>query len=57
MKIFNRISAVVAVVAAIYGPEYGAQNVTTPYSMYGYGILGDNATSMQRQMGGVGFAI
>lgn len=34
-----------------------AQNVTTPYSMYGYGILGDRATSMQRQMGGVGYAM
>lgn len=28
--------------------------VNTPYSMYGYGTLSDNATSMQRQMGGVG---
>lgn len=34
-----------------------AQNVTTPYSMYGYGIIGDRATSMQRQMGGVGYAM
>lgn len=34
-----------------------SQNVTTPYSMYGYGILGDRATSMQRQMGGVGIAM
>lgn len=34
-----------------------AQNVTTPYSMYGYGIIGDRATSMQRQMGGVGVAM
>ena len=34
-----------------------AQNITTPYSMYGYGILGDRATSMQRQMGGVGYAM
>lgn len=33
-----------------------AQN-NTPYSMYGYGILGDRATSMQRQMGGVGYAM
>lgn len=34
-----------------------AQNVTTPYSMYGYGILSDRATSMQRQMGSVGYAM
>lgn len=34
-----------------------AQNINTPYSMYGYGILGDKATSMQRQMGGIGYAM
>ena len=34
-----------------------AQNVNTPYSMYGYGIIGDRATSMQRQMGSVGYAM
>lgn len=34
-----------------------AQNVQTPYSMYGYGILSDHATSMQRQMGSVGVAM
>ncbi|MCM1368828.1 MAG: hypothetical protein NC204_00465 [Candidatus Amulumruptor caecigallinarius] len=34
-----------------------AQQVSTPYSMYGYGILGDRATAMQRQMGGVGYAM
>lgn len=34
-----------------------AQNAVTPYSMYGYGILNDHATSMQRQMGGIGIAM
>ncbi len=29
----------------------------TPYSRYGYGILHDNATSSQRAMGGVGYAM
>lgn len=43
-------------VAAAFAPLL-AQNVTTPYSMYGYGILGDRATSMQRQMGSVGYAM
>ncbi|MDE5850633.1 MAG: hypothetical protein K2H38_10860 [Muribaculaceae bacterium] len=32
-------------------------DVNTPYSMYGYGIIGERATSMQRQMGGVGYAM
>lgn len=34
-----------------------AADVTTPYSMYGYGVIGDRATSMQRQMGGIGYAM
>ena len=34
-----------------------AQNQVSPYSMYGYGIIGDHATSMQRQMGSVGYAM
>lgn len=45
------MAALVCAVSAL------AQNVTTPYSMYGYGILGDRATSMQRQMGSVGYAM
>lgn len=34
-----------------------AAQTSSPYSMYGYGIIGDRATSMQRQMGGVGYAM
>lgn len=34
-----------------------AQNLNTPYSMYGYGLISDHATSMQRQMGSVGYAM
>lgn len=34
-----------------------AQLTSSPYSMYGYGILNDGVTSMQRQMGGVGIAM
>jgi hypothetical protein len=30
---------------------------SSPYSMYGYGIIGDRATSLQKQMGGVGYAM
>lgn len=33
------------------------QNVNDSYSMYGYGLLSDRATSMQREMGSVGFAM
>lgn len=35
-----------------------AQNSTiTPYSRFGYGILGDRASSSQRAMGGIGYAM
>ncbi len=43
--------------AAAAAMTVSAQNVQTPYSMYGYGILSDHATSMQRQMGSVGVAM
>lgn len=52
-----RFLIALAVAAAVSSLPAVAQNVTTPYSMYGYGILGDRATSMQRQMGGVGYAM
>lgn len=52
----NRLkSLLILLVAAVAGVN--AQNSTTPYSMYGYGILGDRATSMQKQMGSVGYAM
>lgn len=34
-----------------------AQTVISPYSKYGYGLLGDNATGIQRSMGGIGYAL
>lgn len=52
-----KILAVLALAALTGVVEMQAQNDPTPYSMYGYGILGDRATSMQRQMGGVGYAM
>ncbi len=52
----KRISILVLAASAAVAGTY-AQNVTTPYSMYGYGILSDRATSMQRQMGSVGYAM
>lgn len=52
----NRIKLLLILVAAVVAGTR-AQNVTTPYSMYGYGIISDRATSMQRQMGSVGYAM
>ena len=54
----NRLKYIGLLIAAIFGiATADAQNTNTPYSMYGYGILGDKATSMQRQMGGIGYAM
>lgn len=52
----NRIIAALALV--LLTATAGAQNGTmTPYSAFGYGILSDHATSSQRAMGGVGYAM
>ena len=53
----NKIKLMVAAAALTAAGTAMSQNVTTPYSMYGYGIIGDRATSMQRQMGSVGYAM
>lgn len=58
MKI-SKLIALAAIVAAFIIPlKASAQNgIITPYSSFGYGILRDNVTSAQRQMGGVGYAM
>lgn len=57
MRIFKRfIFSVLCAVAAFSAMAQG-NTTLTPYSKYGYGMLGDNATSMQRSMGGVGYAM
>lgn len=56
MNICKRlIGSLLCAIAAITGLQ--AQNTTSPYSMYGYGLLRDGATAAQRQMGGVGYAM
>ncbi len=37
--------------------QAASAQTNTPYSMYGYGLIGDRATSAQTQMGGVGYAM
>ena len=55
MKI-KRFTAIFAIILAAI--QVFAQNGTmTPYSAYGLGMLRDNATSAQRSMGGVGYAM
>jgi hypothetical protein len=54
MRIFKKI--LLLVVAVSCGMAQ-AQIVTTPYSKMGYGMLNDNVSSIQRSMGGVGYAM
>lgn len=56
MKITKHIISTVMLMAVCFMPAM-AQTSTTPYSKLGYGILNDNATGIQRAMGGVGIAM
>lgn len=53
----NKTLLILTLLAVAATAGISAQNVTSPYSKFGYGILGDNSTSAQRQMGGVGYAM
>ena len=53
MKI-NKLIAVCALAACVFS---ASAQISSPYSKFGYGLLNDNATSAQSQMGGVGYAM
>lgn len=53
----SKIKSLWAAFAVVSIAATAHADVNTPYSMYGYGIMGERATSMQRQMGGVGYAM
>ena len=57
MKTVKISLLLLALVLTGWGAGRVKAQTNTPYSMYGYGILGDRATSMQRQMGGIGYAM
>ncbi len=56
MKIFKSIAAALAVLI-FPAAQIAAQNTTSPYSQFGYGLLNDNTSSAQKQMGGIGYAM
>ena len=56
MKINKKISLFLLAMVIGAGAAM-AQIVTTPYSKMGYGMLSDNVSSIQRSMGGVGYAM
>ncbi|MCM1483741.1 MAG: hypothetical protein NC043_05355 [Muribaculaceae bacterium] len=51
------ILAATVITAVIAAAGASAQGVNSPYSKFGYGLLNDNATASQRQMGGIGYAM
>lgn len=58
MKIIKHFILSLALAAlAVPGLQAQTNATTSPYSMYGYGMLSDRATALQRQMGGVGYAL
>lgn len=56
MKVFKHIISTIVLVTACTASAL-AQSSVSPYSKLGFGVLGDNATGMQRSMGGVGIAM
>ena len=55
-KVYSSI-LLVALLAIPTVAHLPAQAITSPYSKFGYGLLGDGATGIQRSMGGVGYAM
>ena len=56
MKINNLIITALLLLAGGFA-TISAQTAGSPYSKFGYGLLDDNATAAQKQMGGVGSAM
>lgn len=54
-----RINKLLIITILAFGSIFSAsaQLTTSPYSKFGYGFLNDNASSAQRAMGGVGYAM
>ena len=57
MRIDKKIIALLLLATVACWGTAIAQNVSTPYSKMGYGMLTDNVSSIQRSMGGVGYAM
>lgn len=55
-KVYSTLLLMAVMVIATVA-QLNAQGITSPYSKFGYGLLGDGATGIQRSMGGVGYAM
>lgn len=56
MKAYNRLILPLLLLIGLAAPA-AAQQTSSPYSMYGYGLIREGATATQRQMGGIGYAM
>jgi hypothetical protein len=56
MKI-NKFLFGLITMATAFGAVHAENNTLSPYSRYGYGLLGDYSNTMQKAMGGVGYAM
>lgn len=57
MKINKLIASLLALSLSAVSFAQSGTNAGSPYSQFGYGLLNDNATAAQRQMGSVGYAM
>lgn len=53
----NKIAAALALILLAVSGATAQNGTDTPYSSFGYGMLRDGATSTQRSMGGIGYAM
>jgi uncharacterized protein YfiM (DUF2279 family) len=57
MKISKGIIALIALAAITTVAAKAENGIVSPYSRYGYGVLNNQANTVQRSMGGVGYAM
>ncbi len=57
LKFLAKTLAAVIIAGASAFAAHAQNGTLTPYSRFGYGMLRDNATSAQRSMGGIGYAM
>lgn len=53
----NKLTAAIALILCVFTGAVAQNGTMTPYSSFGYGMLRDGATSTQRSMGGIGYAM
>lgn len=58
MKISNFFAgSILTLISCLSAFAQSGTNAGSPYSQFGYGLLNDNATASQRQMGSIGYAM